>query len=620
VRPINKKTLITSLLLAAIAAGITGTVSAGDKSPVKKDAYELERAKFFYLAGDYLNASVLCKRLLKGDRAFPQRNRAVLLKWLSDLHLKYRDDAAPEFRNASFRRLPGLLELFETLYKEGDYETIISLSEGIEGAASRYFKSLGLYRLGRLDGAKELLEGIPRGYPLYPYARIMLAQLMVTRGDLDSSESYLLGLLGPIPVVHGELADIVNLRLGYLLFDKGEFSRAEENFLKVPPGSRSYRAALEGAAWSRIKRGLCNEALVPLGPPATADNPEGQEILIAAADCYYKQGMFNEARGILARVFYNLQVLEDGLRTISDGAPLTEGASGIEGEVEKKDPANKNFIDMEKLRAGVESGPDGKAALGYHKAFESIKLAYENREREIELLSKFPGGKTKSSEEALAAAKERIKIIRPLLEELAKRVLVETEAMPVFKQGKMSMSDIEENIVPRWEKFLGRTLTNIEKKTILMITLDGIEGIWYLNYTAYPPILSWMAADRTKKKPGGYGKGTLERIVKDLDMIKWGAPFAYEQALPALEERKLKKMDDKNMLLRERLTSSLGVLEDRVTAGKKRTGGGFDVSLGLKQSAVPRSARMMRYELDVLKKKALSVLEVVGHEETAEKK
>ncbi len=319
-----KKTLIVTFFTAATAAVLTGAVSAGDVVSIQRATYELERAEFFYFNDEYLKASILLKKLLKSSPEFSRRNTAVLLKWLSDMRINYREENPPKFRGASFQGTTGLVELLETLYKQGDYEGFITLSKGLEGSPSLFYRSLGLYGTWRFDEAEEFLLDIPFDNSVYPYTRIMLAQISALKNDFDEAENYLNELKGPLPGLGADLIARASLKLGFLLFEKGEFERAERSFLEVPRGSRFYRQALEGAAWSRIKRGVYGGALDiiddltgELGPLY----PRGQEILIAAAYCEYKLGKFKEAKARLAVAVNNLQALESAFRRLAKGIP-----------------------------------------------------------------------------------------------------------------------------------------------------------------------------------------------------------------------------------------------------------------------------------------------------------
>lgn len=621
-----KKTLIVTFFTAAFAAVLAGAVSAGDVVSIQRATYELERAEFFYFNGEYLKASILLKKILKNSPEFSRRNRAVLLKWLSDMRINYREESPPKFRGASFQGLTGLVELLETLYKQGDYEGFITLSKGLEGSPSLFYRSLGLYGTWRFDEAEEFLLDIPFDNSVYPYTRIMLAQISALKNDFDEAENYLNELKGPLPGLGAELIARANLKLGFLLFEKGEFEKAERSFLEVPRSSRFYRQALEGAAWSRIKRGLCGGALDiiddltgdligEVGPLAPEADPGGQEILIAAAYCEYKLGKFKEAKVRLAGAVNNLQALESAFRGLSNGIP----AKIVKKVREEKN--GKNVIDGEMLKEVLETGPEVEAAHSWQLALEKLKAYHEKKYADAELFTASLAERIKKHEAGLKDAKKRIELIRRLLSLLSRKVYVVKDGEPVLVRGERGLEAIEKSIAERWEKRLNRRLTDLEKRVVHFICLDGKTGIWYLNNTVHAEPLFWMAIDLTKYGqggqggPGGYGKGILERMVLDLDKLVRGSQMAYEKELPALEVLALEKLDYENRLL-----TSSEELKTRAAGGLKRAEEGLALALELKKDAIERSAGMLAYELRVLKKKAVTTLEGLEREEKVPKK
>ncbi|MEE9615351.1 MAG: tetratricopeptide repeat protein [Thermodesulfobacteriota bacterium] len=631
-RPYSRLLLTAAITaLLAVPAGSShaeNPPSEIETASVQRDVYDFERAEFLYRTGDYLGASISLGRILRRSPDFPGRDRVVVLKWLSDLSVGYREDPLPTFSSASMETVPGLARIFENLYRQGEYPTLASLSEGVEGGIGNYLGALSLYQETRFDEALELLSTVPDTSPALPYAKFMLAQILTIKGDLPEAERHLEELISLGVTEPEDMLNRARLSLGYLLFEGGRFSRADESFRTVDRRSRFHKPALMGSAWARVKLGRYKKALSTIGrlKPLSPSNRAVLELMLAETYCLYKTGKFQEARAALAEALAGIRTMGEGLRLIyAEGVPaeaLHLIAMGREEDLLSEPDAAEGPVGVEGAFAVVDavallgSNPELNAARADYRAFETITGIFEKKGEAVYALIEEIEKNIAAQRENLADATRRTKFIRRLLILLASKVLDETSEAPVIRKGGDHLPAIEAGIAARWEKRLNRRLTGLEKDIVHMTALDGQSGIWYLNNTVYCQFVFWMATDLTKYEPGGgYGEGILERMVLDLKTVAAGGEIPYEKLLPELELAVLKRIEEEYALL-ERLED----LGDRVEESRKKAERGMEEALGLIGDVVSRRAGMMSYEMTLLERKALAALKDIEAEEKRSKK
>src|SRR3989304_3454323 len=93
-KTIKRKIFLSSLLFLAFSP-LTALAQA-DVAAVYAPggAYELERAEFSYSVGNYLDASIMTKSILAGQSDPAVKERAIVIKLLSDITLSLVEKAA----------------------------------------------------------------------------------------------------------------------------------------------------------------------------------------------------------------------------------------------------------------------------------------------------------------------------------------------------------------------------------------------------------------------------------------------------------------------------------------------------------------------------------------------
>lgn len=612
--------LIVSFILISTALLPTDSFAKVQKVYIKKTsliAYDIERAEFFYFTGDYLSASALANRILRypaidkkiktrsGNRL---RNRVLLLKWLSDLRLNYyKEDSANTFRGVSLEALPGLLEVFEAIYSQGEYDVMGSLSGQLEGAAARYLEALSLYKKNKFRESDSLLRTIQKRDAVYPYAVIMLSQIKIIMGSSKTALKYLDNLEESLAA--GKLRDNVTLLTGYILFEDGDYIKADKRLRNIKKGSSFIRAATITRAWSMVKAGRFEAtlALIEELKPLRIYDRDSQELMLIEAYSRMQRGELDAAEILVAETINMLQKLGDGYNKLYTEKKIPEGflldIADLRTEHMAKSAGSGTMDEvMEAIRlaSAIRDEPELRRSSAYFRAFKTIRTIFQRREAEVLMNYLTLSERIKAKRASLADVKRRSKLIAEILASLGPRTMKKAGGKAYFLESELDSSHINS----RWEKRLNRNLTDLEGRIIRLVTLDGTSGLWYLDNTVYCQFLYWMAIDLTKDRPGGYGLAILERIVKDIRVSFEGGETGYERLLPEIALAVLKKIDDDTALL-----ALLDNLKNELTENRAKAKAAEERILRELELIVVRRAGMMQNEIRPVYKNALKLLE-----------
>ena len=562
-------------------------ISASDTLPTVywKELHDLEAAQFLYRTGDYLSALLTCDTILNNSKDESIRDRAMILKIRSDLSLRYaiseNSYQIPQEAN------PHIFSIFNILYKSGDYNEIVSLSQETKNSVALYFKGMALYKLGRISEAIKPLKEISREDEIYPYAKILLMQTMVSMGDLKSGERH----LKDMPLNRGgKIAGSVRLFLGYLYLEMGEFEKAEESFLRVDVKSEFYGASRSGMAWSKIRRGLYEEALSLKEALSAFPSHDimRYESMLAIAHCYQSLGKLNEARDWFLKAIEGLRILKDDFKKLYKTGDMHKAyINSI-----TKDGKDMPYISF------FQDDPDIIRITAYFRAFDNIKRKYEKLEEEAELTYLNLKERITAKEERLAKTAERLANTKQLLSILAKRISAVDEK---------ALDNNDAKVVERWQKILNRPLTATEKGIIHLLVRERGSGLWCLNNAIYSPSLCMVPG------PGidGVRNETNERIINDLNTVLKGERIVYEQRLHSISTALNKRVEYERGVLKDMEAFK----EEKLLRNKDMAQRGIDDAIGLLSDLVDRRARMIQYEADVFMKKTVSGLNKIDKAE-----
>ncbi|UCG38035.1 MAG: tetratricopeptide repeat protein, partial [bacterium] len=169
--------------------------------------------------------------------------------------------------------------------------------------------ALAAYRIrqGELSPALELLDGsLARDSTTRIQAAITAASLRAATGNWDSS----LERLGSVTT--GEtsaMTDLLYLVRGYALLQSGQPGRARESFLTVPPSSPFAPEALFGHAWSLIRSGDLEGAVLRLEELSDTHRRSSViwESTLDLALCYRELGLYDLAGQMLEQHLHRIR-------------------------------------------------------------------------------------------------------------------------------------------------------------------------------------------------------------------------------------------------------------------------------------------------------------------------
>ena len=606
-KTIKKKLLLSSLPLLFLAfLPLSALAQTGA-------AYGLEEAEFSYGAGNFLDASIMAKSILTFNSDPAIKERARVIKLLSDVNLSLMDNPLAPEPGVSLAAKPELSGFFRALYERGRYEEIERLVKDASGPEAAYLKGLVLYKNGKYTEAMEALQGVHASSRLFPYARLLLSEIMLARNDTRAAISY----LDIKDAAGAKDSNAIKLYAGYLLFESGDFLTAGENFLKVEEKSEFRDKALAGGAWSSLKRNDCKNALRLMGrlKPFDPSNEDSQELMLAEAYCAFKTGKTLEAEKLVAEAVESFNGIEAGYGKFSNkDALIKEKPAAL-----LKDASQYTDASLKSLR-NAAIARDAEAVtllLGRFDAIKKTAAAYDEKERDIDVSIYTIEHAINTRREGLAEIKMRITKIKPLLKTLADKSLKKTSKGYEIKKPSPKENAEEPSIAAQWEKILNRKLGEQERQIITMMLLDGEKGVWYLNNTKYAEPLFWMAIDKTKDAPGSTEKGPIEQITEDIFATAQNKALPIERILPLLEEAVAKRINSKT---EEKALAGMRELKTKVSSKRKLVENAMD-EININAAEIMRKrVLILTYDIRTIKKKAALLIDDIRRESAGKRR
>ncbi|MFZ3072081.1 MAG: hypothetical protein WA162_02415, partial [Thermodesulfobacteriota bacterium] len=570
-------------------------------------ASDLEEAEFSYGTGNFLDASVTTKSILASDSDKAIKERALVINLLSDMNLSLAVKAEAKEPGVSLPAKPELSGFFKALYERGRYEEMERLINAASGPEAAYLKALLLYKNGRYGEAEYTLPGIHASSRLFPYARLLLSEIIFAQNDVQSAISY----LDIKDAAGGEISNTIKLYRGYLLFESGDFLGAEENFLKVDEKSSFSSKAVAGAAWSNLKRNDCKKALRLMDKmkPFDPSSEDSREMMLAEAYCVLETGNAREAEKLATEAIRSFSEIEAGYGRWNDtDALIKEKPVNL-----LKDASPYADAALKSLRnAAVARDSEAVALLlGQFKAIGKIKAAYDEKERGMDAEISSIERAVDARREALNEIKTRITKIKPLLKLISLKTLEKTSKGYEIKKPSPRESAEEPSIAATWEKTLNRKLSAEERRIIRMMLLDGEEGVWYMNNTKYADVLFWMAIDKTKDAigTGRAEKGPLEHMAEDIFATAQNKALPVERILPLLEEA-----SELRIKAEERVLADMRELKEQVSSDRQIIGNALK-EININAAEILRKrVLMMTYDIMTVKKKAALLINDIRKE------
>lgn len=621
---------------------------------ISRSYYEIELAEYLFDTGNYLDTSIRTRKILASD-AFKNvkedpflaavSNRVLLLNWLSDLKLHHKPKDRPVFINTPIHEIPGIVDVFEMLYERGDYPGISEISSQLEGSGAEYLSALALYKRGEFRSAEAIVETIEESELIYPYARIMDAQLKVMGNDTESAREYLTEVHASAedPSLRAEIA----LKLGYLLFEVEDYSGAGGYLMEIPQSSPLYGRAISALAWSLVKSERFNEVLRTV-EGASSHLPlysrDAQEAMLLKAYSLLRLGKPEKALDTVKATLKAIGRLRSGYNKLYSRRRIPElflmDMADISVSNNVLTESDDSWI-LKAVRHNVLLKDEDtlKDVGAYYKALKVMEGSFREKGLKVSGTAALIENRINAKDESIARIKIERGKIEPLLKDLSRRVFQndtqdgngeagdngeDGETKSVFDQGVFKESGLDTGkIITLWEGLLNRRLTKGEKDVIELVALDGEDGLLYLENTAYSQFLFWMAIDETKNKTSrvkdgrlaGRLAGRLERILIDLSDLHRGVPIKIATLLPELEEKVEASIAEDIGYLDRALTlkSEFQALEEDALEGTR-------AALDSIESIIIRRAGMMNFELRPVEKMAREIIKEIKIAKALEKK
>ncbi|MCK5237124.1 MAG: hypothetical protein KAR06_09070 [Deltaproteobacteria bacterium] len=587
---------------------------------IKKSIYDLETATYYYTTGHYLKTAIISERLLSKytleyslrhkDRR-DMRNRALLLNIQSELILNHNKDEIEPFLNARFKKMPGLLDVFEKLYQRGEFSSIVNFNSKIRGPEADYLSALSLFKLGKFDSSHRALSNITPGDEIYPYARIMLAQIETLDDNYDEARSILSGLSRTLP--KGELKNKVTLLTGYIDHEKGNYALADSILRTIPANSSFHTEALTARAWALASDGYYSKTLEiinKLKPLKIYDKRE-REVMALEVYAYIKTGEPLKARELAIIILDSLNELKLGYNIIANEKHIPDfflmdlSQEDIDATFNEQDKImlalRHNALKLDRARL--------KKAAAYFEAFRLIREQHEKDQLRLTLVQSLLKRKIEAKSKSINDLRTRINGSTAMLRGVGDTVLTDESGQLRYKKSGLSTTEIK----LRWSRRLNRILSKNEERILDMVALDGKEGIWYLNNTQYCQFIYWMVIDDTKDDRKNWGTSRLEQIVVDMEQLKLTNTTELLGKLPEMEARvSLNIREDRKLL--SKIEKTLKMVTDGSAAAKKAE---YD-SLNIIEEILVRRAGIAQFEMRPIEKNLTQLLEEI--EKTLSKK
>lgn len=494
--------------------------------PLKEYLYQ--SAVFYYLTQDYLSLSVVSEDFLKISPK--EKDRMMLLLKLSDLNRFSISKLPPLTSQISPDENLFAAGLLDLSYRAGAYDEVLNIStlSGDKGMA-RYYEGMGLFRQNKLKEASSALAQVLSNDRFYPYAMIALSQIEVIRHNLDKAEEHLRTLLSYPDLNKTSLTAKVHLMLGQVLFEKGAYSIAEEEFSKVTEEGLKNDAQI-GRAWSLVKLGNYEKAAplmrgMTLTPPYS---PVEWEIQILSGYCYLKtdkggKGIdhFQELLDTYSRTEDRLdQIIKDETAIRRYRSTLFRGGS--------LQPTSEELHYL----ADLQNDPVITRYLKGYEQLQALKAALLKRDRDAEKMQ--------------ISIDNKIKMGEAMLEDMDKMIIqpIQNTNTVIGKTRYKAVNDVtffSTWIFNYWHQVLGREVSDDTKWLVEQILQKFMyeenhqcRGIPILCH-----LVSLFSGQKIKETPEQVREivDVLESISKDLKSVSKGEKIKFEVIASRLREK-----------------------------------------------------------------------------------
>jgi tetratricopeptide (TPR) repeat protein len=588
---------IAACVLLAPTRGTSAEPQTKEEAAAMREEHQYQAALYEFLTNDYFSSSALSRALL--DASGPVRDKGILLLKLSETKRLAGGGEYPALgaRGRVSGEIPGLLALLDILYRNGEYKDAIAITSQLsEVGAAEYFRGISLLKLKKHDEAAEAFGKVPAGEPIYPYARVAIAQVKVIRHDYRAAEEVLRDVLAQ-PTTRGVLAERVQVLLGQVLFEEELFTEALIEFMKVVRGSEHYREALLGEAWSLVRLGSCDDAVSlfkEVGGTYPYDSV-GQEAHVMVGRCYTNMGQEPKAREHFEGLVKKLSEREkeiDGL--ITDTALRSRYLSEALGEGAPPEVPSL-ALDERYYLSVIRDTPQYYNLLGEYTALKDLREAFRAKDDDLANRETYVGNLIKGLERMLSSIEEDVRMIRGTLVAInanAERGRREREG--ISEQNKSFFDGMEVEISRKWEGALKRKVSDEERFVIRLILHEGESVLECMNSSVVCPIVHLMSP--TKADHDGGVPKLFEVFSKDLASIRKGEGIEVEKMLARLKSETRGRVENAKKYL-----AGLAATRAQVKANTDSVESGLEESRAKLDVHITERFSKLKYEIRDLK-------------------
>lgn len=364
--------IIVSFLLISLQPLLAAETNL-EKRNTTSIKYQSQKLLYLFLIKDYPS---LLEFASDSANTPDERDFAQFLLQLSALSESKKNFSPGKFQLEDST----LLKLQVIAYGNRKYEEALTLSRMTSSSGDTlYREGISLLGLGKLDDAGKVLEQILPDDPLFPYARIILIQKEVMRQNIDEAEKGVRYLISHPSVSKSGLSDKVRLLLGQILFEKGLYSEALQEFVSIPQDSPLYEDALLGQAWSYAKLEDYVKA-ISLLEKTKMDilDPSSREALITLGHSLIRSGSLTQARQHFDQALTVEASYEKELSQLVDNKWLRgKYISLLKGDVEPLTEQEQRYLSY------LSRNPNLESLLSEIRYLETVKAGFLKIEKKI---------------------------------------------------------------------------------------------------------------------------------------------------------------------------------------------------------------------------------------------
>lgn len=516
-----------------------------DNGETKNASIEYQSRKLFYL---FLTKDYLSLLEQAGDPTSTPDEKD-LIQFL--LQLPVFSESKKNFSPGKFQMDDSALsKLHAIAYGNRKYEEALTLSRMLENSGdSRYREGMNLLSLRKLEDAGKTLEQVSPEDPLYLYARIALAQKEFMRQNIDGAENDVRRLIThPLAGKNG-LSDQIHLLLGRILFEKGRYPEALQEFTGISQNSHLYEDALLGQGWCYVKLGEYGKA-IPMFEKIKKDvlDSSGREILITLGHCLIRSDNLIQARQHFENILAVVASRERELSQIVENKTLRGRYTAfLKGDAEPVSEEERYYLSYlgrdSKVRTLLsEIGYLDTLRAGFLEAGKKVTDNETYIDNMKDSLNEMAG----SIEAEIARLKEYLRKADIPLDPGA----AETTKWKTRDAGSVPVDNYASHIYGSWKHSIERDISNETKFIVRMILRELVRDKQSNCFD--DPVICHIASFIVYDK-GTFDKSQIRNIIQLLDLmvadlknIKNGEKISFEELLSGVRGRVNNKMDTVN--------------------------------------------------------------------------